>query len=350
MRKTMIAFLVALTAVVAHAQVSMNVTGECSKYFDTLLVYSAAAKKVIGKVPVKEGQFAYKGKGTSMGVYGIGPKNHYTLFFCDGTDVWINLRKREMKGSPLNGQLYQCGMLLDSVDNVARGKLMSLASSRLPQDEIQAQSDEVLARRARGRVAVLQQFRNTLIPAVYLPDESNRMSLEQLEEWLDPETPYYNHPNLQTVKRHAANLAKKRVGLKFTDLTMNDLDGQSRSLSEWCGKGKYVLLHFWYTGFLPCRRDLRRIVYCFEEFHPKGLDVVGISLDTDKQDFLRTINEFQMTWTQLTDLKGPDSPAAEAWGIHQVPANILIGPNGDIVASNLFNGALEDKLEEIFGE
>ena len=349
MRKTMITFLVVLTAMVAHAQVSMNVTGECSKYFDTLLVYSAAAKKVIGKVPVKEGQFAYKGKGTSMGVYGIGPKNHYTLFFCDGTDVWINLRKREMKGSPLNGQLYQCGMLLDSVDNVARGKLMSLASSRLPQDEIQAQSDEVLARRARGRVAVLQQFRNTLIPAVYLPDESNRMSLEQLEEWLDPETPYYNHPNLQTVKRHAANLAKKRVGLKFTDLTMNDLDGQSRSLSEWCGKGNYVLVDFWASWCAPCRREMPNVVASYVKYHKKGYEVVGVSFDDKETAWKSAVNQMGMDWIQISDLKGWESAATSAYGVESIPSNVLLDPDGRIVASDLRGPQLEKKLKEIYG-
>jgi alkyl hydroperoxide reductase subunit AhpC len=82
-------------------------------------------------------------------------------------------------------------------------------------------------------------------------------------------------------------------------------------------------------------------------FHDKGLEVIGVSFDTNKQQWLRSINELKMVWPQLSDLKGEMSIATEAWGIHSFPANVLIGPDGIIVASNLYNGALEDKVEEL---
>ena len=80
---------------------------------------------------------------------------------------------------------------------------------------------------------------------------------------------------------------------------------------------------------------------------PEGFEVIGVSFDTNKQQWLRSINELKMVWPQLSDLKGEMSIATEAWGIHSFPANVLIGPDGIIVASNLYNGALEDKVEEL---
>ena len=140
----------------------------------------------------------------------------------------------------------------------------------------------------------------------------------------------------------------KMPGKPFIDMEMSDSFGRLRKLSEWCGKGKYVLLHFWDSQYPPCIRDLQRVSYCYREFHDKGFEIVSISFDTNKQLWLQAINANHMTWTQLSDLKGWHSLGAQTFNIRSIPSNILVDPKGNVIATNLRGEFLGQKLAEIF--
>jgi peroxiredoxin len=139
------------------------------------------------------------------------------------------------------------------------------------------------------------------------------------------------------------------VGLKFTDLTMNDLDGQSRSLSEWCGKGNYVLVDFWASWCTPCRREMPNVVASYVKYHKKGYEVVGVSFDDKETAWKSAVNQMGMDWIQISDLKGWESAATSAYGEESIPSNVLLDPDGRIVASDLRGPQLEKKLKEIYG-
>lgn len=336
-----LSLIIHLSFSVASAQVKFQVEGIAPASMGKIYLFDMARGIAIDSMAPRDNQFRFSGTAQPDQFFRVGSKEVTFVLISDGIPVSINFSKGTLKGSPLNEKLHGYELRVNALEMAMQYAYMGQQTERL--DSLREEW------RTAMKTATVENQDN-MIPALYMNELAYFTPYEEMKQLLAPDKPYYNHPLVQQARTMLSDYEIKLPGKPFVELELNDSFGRQHKLSEWCGKGKYVLLHFWYTGFLPCRRDLRRIVYCFEEFHPKGLDVVGISLDTDKQDFLRTINEFQMTWTQLTDLKGPDSPAAEAWGIHQIPANILIGPDGNIVAANLFNGNLEDKLEEIFGE
>ena len=142
----------------------------------------------------------------------------------------------------------------------------------------------------------------------------------------------------------------RAIGNKFTDIAMNDTTGRERRLSEWCGKGRYVLIDFWASWCGPCRAEMPNVTACYEKYHAKGLDIVAISFDTNKDAWLRAINTMKMPWVHLSDLAGWNSLGAKTYDIKGIPANILLDGEGNIIDNDLRDYMLEEKLAEIFGE
>ena len=135
------------------------------------------------------------------------------------------------------------------------------------------------------------------------------------------------------------------VGKKVSDFTQTDKDGKVVKLSYY--KGKYLLLDFWASWCHPCRGENPNVLKAYNQFHPKGLEIVAVSLDTKKESWLKAIAEDNLPWTQISDLKQKNE-VADQFGVNSIPDNFLIDPNGVVIARGLRGEDLEKKLAEIF--
>lgn len=132
------------------------------------------------------------------------------------------------------------------------------------------------------------------------------------------------------------------------DFTQNDVNGKPVSLNSF--RGKYVLVDFWASWCGPCRQENPNVVAAYQKYKDKNFTVLGISLDNSKEKWTSAINHDGLAWTQVSDLKGWENAVAVHYGIQSIPANMLIGPDGKIVARNLRGPALEAKLEELLNK
>lgn len=138
-------------------------------------------------------------------------------------------------------------------------------------------------------------------------------------------------------------------GQPFADLTMNDMEGKSVSLSDWAGKGKYVLVDFWASWCAPCRQEMPNVKANYEKYKSKGFEVIGVSFDSRANDWKAAVGQMGLEWPQMSDLKGWESEGAKVYGIKSIPANVLLDGEGKIVGVDLRGEALGQRLEELLG-
>jgi thiol-disulfide isomerase/thioredoxin len=197
---------------------------------------------------------------------------------------------------------------------------------------------------------IIRENKHNQIPASYIKEAMYELGYEGLKEALDPTAAYYNNPDLEKPKQLLASFEKRRPGTMFHELTMKDMEDREVKLSQWAGKGNYVLVDFWASWCGPCRQEMPNVIQNYERYHAKGFEIVGVSFDQKKDAWVAAVQQIGMRWPQMSDLKGWQCAASDIYGVRSIPASVLLDPQGKIIAIDLRGKALGEKLKEIYGE
>ncbi|MEM6805360.1 MAG: TlpA disulfide reductase family protein, partial [Bacteroidota bacterium] len=219
----------------------------------------------------------------------------------------------------------------------------TLAQVGLPLDEIIAHSDAQLnfiqANTSAHKAALLG------LVAGFQPKDEDlfaRYTAQYLDQYP------YDNPNLATqLRKNLQDVRHRLIGAYAPDIRLPSPEGDTLSLSDY--KGKYLLVDFWASWCGPCRRENPNVRRVYAAYKDKGFDIIGVSLDRNKDRWIGAIKQDQLPWKHISDLKQWRSIAAKTYGVHSIPYTVLLDPDGKIIAKRLRGKSLENELERLLG-
>ena len=315
-----------------------------------------------------KGAFTLKGRANEEGIYRLVLENGPDVILInDNPEINVHLdvdnyRSYTVDGSPASESLHRLFEEYHTKDStiVTNFKLIDSLQHKGATDSTLEAMKSANDKQVEGLKNLLTDFvQNNGSPSAVLyvvGIASQTIKKEALKTMVDDAAARFpNHAGLTRVK---AMMAMKKpteqkpedpayplLGKQAPNLTMSDLNGKAVSISSF--KGKFLLVDFWASWCGPCRQENPNVVMAYNRFKNKNFNILGVSLDQDKDAWQAAIAKDNLTWNHMSDLKQWQSVAVQTYGFEGIPFNVLIDPTGKIIASGLRGEQLEKKLEEV---
>lgn len=334
-----------------------TITGETdpSHNGETVYLYDYHSNSKVDSTEVVEGRFSFEGAIAGDSLRRVVLGRNYANLIVEGGELTVDMEAHNATGSALNEAKNAFEAQYDSLGAAFYNDYRALLSdASLSEEERDAQTDALVAEinKVLGETArpVVEANDNALGAYAFWRWSSDLETPEEFDEALALAGDYVR--NFGPVKKAVeTNEALKRTaeGMPFVDFTIDNgnLDGTAASLSDYVGKGKYVLVDFWASWCGPCRREIPVIREVWEKHAGDKFDVLGVAVWDKRDDTLKAAEQLGIEWSQIVDAQ---SIPTEIYGIAGIPHLILFGPDGTIVARGLRGEALKAKVAEVLAE
>lgn len=314
----------------------------------------------VDSVKAEAGKFSFEGKLESPEMFTLTFDDKKSVnLFLENSDISVNghidsLDNLVIKGSAIQNEYENFNKKVAEYDNEIQRLYSEYQEQRKAgnkkrmkevEDEYTAVND--------NRMEFVKQYVRDHTGSVVSPYVTTRQLLPYMKyEELD--SLYMNFDPAVKKSKYAERLKERRnvlkrvqVGKDYIDFTLPDTSGNEITFSDYIGDG-YVLLDFWASWCNPCRKENPNLVKNYKKYNDQGFEIFGVSLDRNKEAWIKAIKNDNLKWPHASDLKGWNNPTREKYGVMAIPANFLINKEGKIVAKDLRGEELEEKLKEIY--
>ncbi len=325
-----------------------TIIGNGFKDKSTISLTSAKDGSTVATAVVRKGKFELKGKADHTTFYyltcrekgedGRGGKRTVVFLEPGQTEVSITedslLRAQGTHTNDTYSAFYKKNHAIDQKKVCLRRMMDSMKreqQSLLARDYMAAQQamDNLIDSTAKENVG-------NLIGMYLMATYADRITPELWDEMLTLAPDYYrSHKRIAEYAEQREAVHNTSKGKPFVDFEMKTPEGKSVRLSDYVKKNKLTMLDFWASWCGPCCAEIPAMKKALEQYHDKGFDIVGVSLDSKAYDWKKAIEKHGISWPQMSDLKGFGCEGAKRYGVKAIPATYLIDQNGTIIATNL---------------
>ena len=307
-----------------------------------------ASRDVLDSAVITDNKFHFTGKADTAFIATLQSRPYRMNLIVENGNISVELGETDkLSGTPLNDEMSVFMSAIDSLNNLFIAKQQEIVAKGLSDEEAAAEWNKL-----QGG---LMDEANKVLSKYFDRNNNNAVGAWILANWgLEPEKldsvinlsgdVLKANPLVKEMLKQLEMLKKTAVGQMFTDFTVEQPDGTKVSLSDYVGKGRYVLVDFWASWCGPCRREIPNIKELYDKYHDKGLDVLGVAVWDKPEDTQKAIEEMQIVWPQIINAQHIPT---DLYGIQGIPHIILFAPDGTIAARDLSEEAMKEKVTEV---
>jgi peroxiredoxin len=359
--KKLIYMMILLAAAACSHRQGYRISGELAGIEDgTIMLEQGIGGEIVvlDSAVVKDGAFTLEGVVEIPDLYflRIDEKRGRLFLFLENSDITItghgdSLYLAKVTGSAVQDELVKFNEGIDGIYERMQNLFDQFAetgesASRAVTDSLEKQLKALDQEMKDMQKAYVKEHPSSYIVPYVIQNLSDELEGEEIEQLLMVmDTALAGSQLSKDLRKRVEVLKRVAIGQYAPDFTMNDTGGVAVTLSGL--RGKYLLIDFWAAWCGPCRYENPNVVSAYNKYKDKGFDILGVSLDDDREQWLKAIRDDQLDWHQVSDLKGWANEAAMLYGVNSIPGNLLLDREGRIIARNLRGEDLHNKLAEL---